>query len=132
MLERVGVLRSEHQPRSNRLPKVDVEIFFPGSESCHEERERGARTDTSKLAERCLRFLGQTIELGDHEIDHVVGIVLGLNATKITGPSRFRVIEDEQRFVRKIAEKLDSKKRVTACFVLQQLHQRTRQFNLPM
>jgi hypothetical protein len=71
-----------------------------------------------------LRFTREAIELADHEIGDVVGMVFGLDATEVVNPSRICVIEDQQRFIRERGQKLNSKKWIAAGLFVHQPDER--------
>src|ERR1700722_14488544 len=88
MLERVGVLRAVHQPRSNGFPKAALKALLRGLTDNSQEIERRIDADAGELTERRQSFGRQAIELGDHEIDHVIGVAFRLDATEVAKPSR--------------------------------------------
>jgi hypothetical protein len=51
--------------------------------------------DAGKLAKRRPGFGRQATEFADHEIDHVVGVALGVDVIEIPGPSRICMIENQ-------------------------------------
>ena len=50
------------------------------------QSEPRTRTDASELAKRGLGFSRRTIEFTNHEVDYVIGVVLGVDAIDIPGP----------------------------------------------
>ena len=94
MLERIGVLRAQHEPGSNSFPEVFVKLFLRCLTNRSKQGERSTGADAGELAKCRLRFTREAIELADHEIGDVVGVVLGLDATEVVNPSRICVIED--------------------------------------
>ena len=120
MLERIGILRAEHEPGSNGFPEAFVKLFLRRLADRSKESELSAGADAGKLAKRRLGFGRQAIELADHEIDHVVGVAFGVDATEVAKPSRIRVIEDQQRFIRERGEKLNGKKWIAAGLLVHQ------------
>lgn len=124
MLERIGILRTKHQPGSNGLPEAVVEVILRCLANCCQQSELRTGADAGELTERRQSFGRQAIELDDHEIDHVVGVVFGVDATDVKKPSRICVIVDQQCFIRERREKLNSEKWIAAGLLVQQLHER--------
>src|ERR1700677_3874838 len=130
MLERIGVLRAVHQPGSNGFPEAFVNLFFRCLAGGSKESKLRTGADAGKLAKRRLGFSRQAIELDDHEIDHVVGVTFGVDATEVTKPLPSCVIENQQRFIRERREKLNSKKWIAAGLLTHQLHKGVRWLGL--
>src|SRR5580698_6148343 len=109
MLERIGVLRAQHEPGSDSFPEAFVKLFLRGLANRSKQGERSTGADAGKLAKCRLRFTREAIELADHEIGDVVGVAFGLDAIEVVNPSRLRVVEDQQRFIRERGQKLNGK-----------------------
>ena len=55
----------------------------------------GTVSQAGKLLQCLLGFDGQAVQLPDHEVHHIIGVTLGLNATQIPRPSPIAMIEGE-------------------------------------
>ena len=121
MLERIGILEAEHQPGPNRLPKAVMKIVLRCLADRCQQGEHRIGADAGKLAKRRLGRRRQAVELDHHQIDDVVGVAFGVDAIEVAKPSRFAVVEDQQRFVRERGEKLDGEKRIAGGLLVHQL-----------
>ena len=84
----------------------------------------GRIAETGHLLQRCLRPGGQTRQLPDHEIRHVVGVALGANAPELPGPARMRMVESEQPLSSERGNELDDEKWIAGGLHMHQLRQR--------
>ncbi len=120
----VATFRAEHEPRSYRFPKVAVHAPFQILVNHRQEGDLCAVAHAGKLLQGLLRFEGQAIQLSNHEVDHVVGIPLGQNATEVPGPSRIAMIEGEQCLFGERRNELDGEKWIACRPVVHQLRER--------
>ena len=83
-----------------------------------------AASEAGELLQRVLRFGRQAGELPDHEIHHVIGIALGVNAIDIPRPARRIMIEGEQPLFGECRNELNGEERVAAGLLVHQLRER--------
>src|SRR5262249_46603906 len=90
--------------------RVDLVLRTPADDRQH--RGFGAISETGQL-QQCLMSLSlQARQLTDHEVDHVVGVSLSVNALEIPGPACSSMIEDEHAFVSKRRNELIGEERI--------------------
>ena len=63
-------------------------------------------------------------QLPDHEVDHIVGVPLGVNAIEFPAPTRCVMIEAQQSFFGQRGEELNREERIAACLLVHKLRQR--------
>src|SRR5262245_58941140 len=86
--------------------------------------ELRAVAHAGELLERELGLNRQAIQLPDHEIDDIVREVLGVNATKIPGPTPLAGVEREQALVRQRRDELNREEWIARRFLVDQFRQR--------
>jgi len=65
----------------------------------------------------------QSLQFADHEIDHVVGEALGLNARQVPVPRLVAAIECDEPLLGKHRDELDDEEGIAGGFFLHQLRQ---------
>ena len=71
-----------------------------------------------------LSFDGQTIQLSNHEVHHIIGVTLIVNATQVPRPSPTVMLEGEQHLLHQRMNKLDDEKWIASSLFLNELRQR--------
>ena len=67
---------------------------------------------------------GRRVELSDHEVHHVVGVALGVNAIEVPRPAGRAMIEGEQSLFGERVKKLNDEERIAGRLLVHQLRQR--------
>src|SRR5262249_4993973 len=93
-------------------------------ENGRESRDLGDVSQTRQLLQCRLRLGRQTDELRDHEVDHIVGVSLGVNAINVPGPARSIMIKDEHFFFGERGNELNSEEWIAARLLFHQLRER--------
>ena len=91
-----------------------------------QEGKLRAVAQTGELLQGLLGLDRQAAQLADHEVDDVVRVPLGVNATQVPGPARRAMIEREQSFLGQRRKKLNRKERIAGRLLVHQLRQRGR------
>ena len=78
----------------------------------------------------CLGPDGQAGQLPDHEVHHIVGVTLGVNAIEVPAPARRVMIEGEQPLFGERRNELNGEERIAARLLVHQLRQRGGAFRL--
>ena len=71
---------------------------------------------TGKLLQSFLGFDGQSMQLLDQEVDHIVGVVFGVNAIEVPTPSRIELVEREQSLFSKGGDELNGEEWIASQF----------------
>jgi hypothetical protein len=78
-------------------------------------------SQAGKLLQSVLSSKGKAIQLPNHKVHYVIGVILRLNEIQVPSPSRFALIELEETFLGKGGYKLDGEKRIAGCLLVGQL-----------
>ena len=110
--EPICVQRALHQflTDGRRQSRVDLPLRTPEDDRQH--RGLGAVSETGQLLQCLVSLSLQARQLTDHEVDHVVGVSLGVNALEIPGPACSSMIEDEHAFVSERRNELIGEERI--------------------
>ena len=76
------------------------------------------------MPQRVLRVARQPRQLPGQEFDDVVGVLFGVDATEVEGPSRLLMVEGQQTLVGEYVKKLDHEKRIAVGLRVHQLRER--------
>ena len=88
MDELVGAFQALDQSLTHGVPKRRVDLLLRRSENDRKHRDPGDIAEAGQLLQRRLRFGRQASDLADHEVHHVFGVTLGVNAIAIPEPAR--------------------------------------------
>ena len=122
--EPVGARQALDQFLTNGLPQSRVDLLLRSPEDDRKHRDLGDVSETGKLLQRLLRFGRQAGELPDHQVHHVVGVALGVNAIEVPGPARAVMIEGEQTLFGERGKELNGEKRIAGRLLVHQLRER--------
>src|SRR5258708_6472408 len=117
----VNAFHAYYQLQTHRLPQIRVDLVLRAPVNDRKCRDLGAVAHAGKLLQYSLRFHRQASQLSHHQVHHIVGVTLSVNATQIEGPSRRIMIEGEQAIFRERSDELKSKKRIATRLVVHQL-----------
>ena len=122
--ELVRALQVLDQLQTNGVPEIrtDVLVRFPENDRKH--RDLGDVAEAGELLQRRLGLDGQAGQLPDHEVHHIVGVPLGVNAIELPAPARRVMIEAEQPLFGERRNELNGEKRIAARLLVHQLRQR--------
>ena len=122
--ELVGALQVLDQLQAKGLPEIrtDVLVRFPENDRKH--RDLGDVAEAGELLQRRLGLDGQAGQLPDHEVHHIVGVALGVNAIELPAPARRVMIEAEQPLFGERRNELNGEKRIAARLLVHQSRQR--------
>ena len=121
--EAVGPLMPEHQPGPHRLPERRVQRRL-GPAVDHAQRGGRRVAQAGELLQRRLGRRGQAAQLAEHQLHHIVGEALGLDAIEVPGPARLAMIEGEQSLLGQRGEELDGEEGIAAGLLVHQPGQR--------
>ena len=124
MDELVGALQALDQLQTDRFPEIRVDLLLRFPENDRKHRDLGDVAEAGELLQRLLGFDRQAGQLPDHEVHHIVGVPLGVNAIEIPGPARGVMIEAEQPLFGERRNELNGEKRIAARLLVHQLRQR--------
>ncbi len=126
MEEGIGVFLLVHQARPLGFPQQGVDCLRRQSEDEAERGGIGGISQAGELGQGVLRLLGQAGELAHHQVHHIVGIALGMNAGYIPLPGPVAGVEAQQFLLGQSGQELASEEGVAAGLVQYQLCQRLR------
>src|SRR5262249_43304741 len=124
MDELVGHLQAFDQLLTNTLPEGRVHRSLRHLQDDRQRRDICGITQTGQLLKRLLCFGRQTSQLPEHEVHHVLGVPLGVNAADVPGPAALSVVEGEQTLGLESGQKLGREERIAARLVIDQLGER--------
>src|SRR5580698_2443120 len=105
------------------FPESRVHLVLRTLKNGRESHDLGDVSETSHLLQCRLRLSRQAGELCDHEIHHIVGVSLGVNATEIPGPAHSVMIKGEHFFFGKRRNELNGEERIAARLLVHQLRE---------
>jgi hypothetical protein len=76
--------------------------------------------EAGELLQRLLGLDGQAGQLPDHEVHHIVGVSLGVNAIELPAPARDVMIEAKQPLVGERRNELNGEKWIATCLLVHQ------------
>src|SRR6267154_2585787 len=120
----VNAFQTHNQLQTDRLPQIRVDLILRGPVNDRKYRDFGNVAEAGKLLQCSLGFHRQAGQLPDHQVHHIVGVTLGVNAIEIPGPSRSVVIEGEQGLFGERRNELKREKRVASRLLMHQLRER--------
>ena len=126
MKELVRTFGLENESCSQRFLEVAVQFLLRVLVDHRQESDVGGVAQTGELPQGVLGVGRQAAQLADHEVDHVVGVSLGVNARQVPGPARRPVIEADQSFLDQRRQKLDREEWIAGRLLVHQLRQRGR------
>src|SRR6266852_2046133 len=92
----VNAFQTHNQLQTDRLPQIRVDILLRGPVNDRKYRDFSDVAQAGKLLQYSLGFNRQAGQLSDHEVYHIVGVTLSVNAIEIEGPSPGIMIEGKQ------------------------------------
>src|SRR6202163_3216356 len=121
--ELVRALQVFDQLQTNGVPEIQTDglVRFPQNDRKH--RDLGGVAEAGELLQRRLGPDRQAGQSSDHEVHHVVGVPLVVNAIELPAPARRVMIEAEQPLVGQRDKELDREERIAAGLLLNQLSQ---------
>ena len=122
--EPVGAFQALDQLLTNGLPESRVDLLLRCPENDRQRRDLGDVAEAGELLQRLLRFGGQAAQLPDHQVHHIVGVALGVNAIEVPGPAPVVMIEGEQALFGERGKKLNGEERIASRLLVHQLRQR--------
>src|ERR1700730_12631814 len=95
----VIAIQTHDQLQTDRLPQIRMKLFLRGPVNDRKHLYFGGVAEAGHLMQCLLRFDGEAGQFSDHQVDHIVGVTLGVNATEIPGPSPRDMIEGEYALI---------------------------------
>src|SRR6202022_1238599 len=92
----VNAVQTHNQLQTDRLPQIRVDLLLRGPVNDRKYRDFGDVAEAGKLLQCSLGLNRQAGQLPDHQVHHIVGVTLGVNAIEIPGPSSSVMIEREK------------------------------------
>ena len=83
------------QLQAKGLPEIRTDVFVRFPENDRKHRHLGDVAEAGELLQRHLSLDGQAGQLPYHEVRHIVGVALGVNAIERPAPARRVMIETE-------------------------------------
>src|SRR6266436_8423875 len=114
----VSAFQTHNQLQTDRLPQIRVDLLLRGPVNNRKYRYLGDVPEAGKVLQRSLGFTRQAGQFPEHQLHHVVGVTLGVNATEIPGPSRSVMIEGEQALFGERRHELKREKRIATRLVM--------------
>jgi hypothetical protein len=121
--EPVGAIEEIDQLLATRLNEAGMEFVRGGIMNESQRDGRRNITETGQLLQRVLGCGRKPDKFADHQIGHIVGVTLGVDAFEIPRPARMHRIERDQAFVRQCRQELINEKRIAIGFLQNQLSQ---------
>src|SRR6266404_923001 len=120
----VGAPKLDEQLLPGSLPQVRADRLLRCPVDDRKCRDFGHASEAGKLLQSSLGLNGEAGQLPDHQVHHIVGVTLGVNAIEIPGPSRSTMIEGEQALFGERRNELKREKRVASRLLMHQLRER--------
>src|SRR5436190_6192030 len=108
----VNALQTYNQLQTDRLPQIRADLLLRGPVNDRKCRDFVDVAEAGKLLQCSLGLGGQAGQLPDHQVHHVVGVTLGVNAIETPGPARVAMVEGQQSLFGERREELDREKRI--------------------
>ena len=122
--EPVGPLLPEHQSGPHRLPEHRVQRRLALAADQVQGGARRAVAQTGKKLQGVLGRRRQAAQLAQHEVHHIVGVALGVDALEIPAPACRGVVDGEQPFLGQGGEELDGEEGIADGLFVHQPGQR--------
>jgi len=119
--EPVGTLEDIDQLLAARLKESGVQLLLGGALNDSQHRAGRDIAETGELLQRLLGCSRKPGEFAYHQVSHVVGVTLGVDALEIPRPARMHGIERDQSLICQCRQELIDEKRITAGFPQNQL-----------
>src|SRR2546430_14591818 len=116
----------EDESGSQRFLQIAVQCLLRILVDHRQQGKLRAVTQTGELPQGLLGVDRQAPQLANHEVDQVVRVPLGVNASQVPGPARRAVIEREQSFVDQRRKKLNREEWIAGRLLVHQVRQRRR------
>src|SRR5882724_10648251 len=113
------------QLQTNGVPEIRTYVLVRFPENHREHRDLGGVTEAGELLQRNLGLDWQTGQLPDHEVHHVVSVLLGVNAIELPAPARRVMIEAEQPLFGERRNEMKGEERIASRLLVHQLRQRS-------
>ena len=110
--EGVAAIGADDEARTDGIPQRLVHRLLANAEDRGERRRLGRIPEAGHLLQCSLRFGREARQLPGQEIPYVVGVILGVNASEVPGPSRR--LESQETLASEQVQKLDYKERITS------------------
>ncbi len=123
MQERVAGIPAQDEPCASGLPNVGIDRALCFVSNHAQGRDLSGVSETSKQFQSVHRPIRQALKLPDHEIHHIVGEALGLNARQVPVPCLPAAVERDEPFLGQYRDELDDEEGITSGFVLHQLRE---------
>ena len=124
MDELVDAFQAQDQLLPNRLPQIRMDRLLRCAADQAKRRDFGDISEACEKLQRRLGCRGQPGQFPDHEVHHIVGVPLGVNAIEIPAPARRVMVKGKQALVVERVQELNGKKRIAARLLVHQLRQR--------
>src|ERR1700692_215315 len=111
------------QLQTNGVPEIQTNVLAEFPQNDRKHRDLGGVAEAGELLQRRLGLDRQAGQSSDHEVHHVVGVPLSVNAIELPAPARRVMIEAEQPLVGQRDKELDREERIAAGLLLDQLSQ---------
>ena len=118
----VRAFQALDQFQAHRFPQIGMNLLLVPEQKA----KRGGLRHVSEAGELLQRIAsrgGQAAELPGHELHHIVGVTLEVNARDVPGPLRMRVIEREQALLDERVDELSDEERISGGPLMHQLGQ---------
>src|ERR1700724_3164700 len=122
--ELVRTLQVLNQLQTNGVPEIRMDVLVRFPENDRKYRDLGDVAEAGELLQRRLGLDRQAGQLSDHEVHHIVGIGLGVNAIELPAPARRVVIEAEQPLSGERRNELNGEERIATRLLVHQSRQR--------
>src|SRR5262249_6178333 len=86
--------------------------------------------ETGHLLQRRLRLGRQAGQLRDQEVQHIIGVTLGVNALEVPGPARGIMIKAEHSFIGERRNELNGEERIATRLLMHQSREQRAAFRL--
>ena len=83
----IRALHPHNKLQTQCRPKIRVDLLRGCSVNNGKRGDLGTVSKASQLLQCLLRFGGQAVQLPNHEVHHIIGVTLALNATQFPRPS---------------------------------------------
>src|SRR6266481_9568217 len=119
----VNAFQTHNQFQTDRLPQIRVLLLLRGSVNDGKYRYFGYVPEAGKVLQCRLGFNRQAGQFPDHQVHHIVGVTLGVNAIEIPDPSRSVMIEGEQALFGERRHELKGEKRIASRLLMHYLRE---------
>jgi hypothetical protein len=121
--EFVAITLMDNETGADGLPERRMRRFLILLVRDAQHADLGHVTQVGEVLQGILRGDRQPVQFADHEVHHVVGVVLGVDTIDVPGPDGRGGVEREQTLVRQCDQEMNREERIAVGLLLYELRQ---------